>query len=110
LPQLSDFKTHPILFALETVLLASENGLGVLLKHAFYEMLRSPGFGMNQVDRCGDMTMREGDDSEGDAGEGAQANARMLSSADLLLLVSAREKLLAQWDEAVTMPRTFLAT
>ncbi|KAH9835033.1 uncharacterized protein C8Q71DRAFT_138270 [Rhodofomes roseus] len=80
-------------FARETIKLARRCNIPSVLKRAFYELLRSPGF--MQVD---DNTNLMGDD------EWAQDPQRALSYTDLLRLIRARGHLQHAWVKAAQPP------
>jgi hypothetical protein len=78
-------------YAAETVVLARMYDVPGVLKRAFYELLRSEGFGQHAID--GDSSASDGSVVEGSRIIG---KAR-LSHADMVRLVTTREKLQMAW-------------
>ena len=98
-PRLADLSTVPIPHATESLALARLCGLPRVMKRAMYELVRSPGYGQNDLDDSAD----DVDDEDGGVGMGMMGqrsgggNRVELQSADKDALTRAREHLTSLW-------------
>jgi hypothetical protein len=106
--KLVNFDSHSLENTAKVIALARECGVPGVLKRAFYELVRKPGFDDSEEIGSGDEVCGEGDDggdSEGTSDHKGEDN--LLSLTDLRLLFTVREKLTQIWlSVTLTPPRS----